>query len=400
VSASKSAPPRSRLWVYARTGATLLVWLGFLMLAYFINVNGRYGGGDFIVYVEAGAAVRAGGQVYDLPGDGQSYLYPPLLAIAFAPFATLPFAMLSVGWLALQAALLFGVTALVSQTMSPARRVWLWLSVPLFAGVFEALIVGQITIVLMTLFAGAWWAYRSQRYTLVGVLLAAATWIKIYPVLMIVWFIWRRDWRVVAAAFVAGVMLLAFQIAAGGLDLFADSLAVIFSLNASGQDWMTANSSSVTAFTGRLFGEYPRVVPLLVDPALQALSRAALTIGLLGGAVWFTRPTRAVTKSDAPFDLGFSLMILTALLISPTLWVSGMPPLLLYIWLVWRHLPQKTGLTIMHWLLLGVFITIALFFLFILGYSGDPALNGLQLSYGFYALVVLWIMHVVLLQKL
>jgi hypothetical protein len=151
---------------------------------------------DLHAYVDAAARLNAGQALYDQPAgtnDAAFYRYPPLLAILFRPFAGLPFEVIAVGWFAV----LVAAIALTIVRLG-ARRPATWVVMGMLAlPTGWALVVGQAQI-LVTLFLaiGAPWA------------VAVATNLKLFPALVAVWWIGRRDWRSLGrfAAWMAGLI--------------------------------------------------------------------------------------------------------------------------------------------------------------------------------------------------
>ena len=102
-------------------------------------------------------------------------------------------------WLILQLCLLIPIVfALESLTGQPLRRIAL-LSVACFP-LHRNLLYGQFYILLLAMLIGACYAYRRRLSALAGALVAVAAMTKIFPVVFLLIFVRRRDWRALAAA--------------------------------------------------------------------------------------------------------------------------------------------------------------------------------------------------------
>jgi alpha-1,2-mannosyltransferase len=167
----------------------------------------------------------------DLP-----FTYPPLAAVAFAPFALLTLPAASIVITALTLVLLVVSTVIVltrlqvwadgpntsGVTTEPAwlRRTWLALAIVAPAAVYLEPIrsnfeFGQINVVLMTLVLADCVTRRTPWPR--GLLLGLAIALKLTPAVFLVFFVLRRDIRAVLTTMASFVLatLLAFALAAG-----------------------------------------------------------------------------------------------------------------------------------------------------------------------------------------
>jgi glycosyl transferase family 87 len=160
---------------------------------------------DVHAYYDAGARLNAGLPLYDQPAttdEADFYRYPPLLAILWRPLATLPFGAAAAIWMAV----LFVCFALTILRLGPRRRST-WIALGMLAlPTGWSLAVGQAQVVVTLLTAlGAPWA------------IALGANIKVFPALIAIWWIGRRELRPLAlfvgwmAALVALQLVLAPQ---------------------------------------------------------------------------------------------------------------------------------------------------------------------------------------------
>ena len=374
---------RALLWI-----GIAALWIAFVALAWFMSQQSSAGLADFRVYYDAAHLLGSGKPLYE-GIEGMGYLYPPLMAQLLMPVAlNASFQTTYAIWFVVNVALLIATVALLSR--QTRRPLWLWLVAPLFMPALQAIAIGQVTILLLALFAGAWLAVEREQRDLAGVLLALATWIKVFPAFVIVYFIWRRDWRVVRGALIGGVAFGILQIVISGLTPMIDMLDVLFSLSSSGQDRLVAVNASLLGFTSQLFQAHYNVTSLIVSPLLYTISRVALTLLLVGALLYLSRPRRA-----PDFDLEYALAVITALLLSPTLFPTSMPPVLLTYFLLVRRRPTRR----MIWFCTLAIVSLSIFWLYVLGYDNDWRVNGLLLSFGFYILLITWGVNVYQLQR-
>jgi hypothetical protein len=153
---------------------------------------------DVRAYYEAGARLNAGLPLYVADADPNAsdfYRYPPLLAIAFRPLALLPFPAAAAIW---EVVVIATLVATVARIGPRRRSTWLvfgLLGVP----IAWATAIGQAQVPVTFLTAvGSPWA------------IALGANLKLFPALVALWWIGRRDWRALGlcGAWTAGLVLL------------------------------------------------------------------------------------------------------------------------------------------------------------------------------------------------
>jgi Glycosyltransferase family 87 len=138
---------------------------------------------DVHAYYDAGTRLNAGAPLYPLGADRDApefYRYPPLLAIAFRPLALLPYPTAASVWE------LFILVALATTLWRlGVRRPATWFAVAVLARpIAWTVAIGQAQAVVTLLLA-----FGSP----LSVALAAN--LKLFPALVGLWWIGRRDWR-------------------------------------------------------------------------------------------------------------------------------------------------------------------------------------------------------------
>ena len=208
---------------------------------------------DVQAYYWAGARLNAGLSLYP-PDQSVStplgYPYPPLLAILFRPLALMPFEAAAAVWEVVVIA-----SFVTTAWWMGLRRRETWLALGILAlPIAWCVVIGQAQ-VLLTLFTaiGAPWS------------IALAANIKLFPALIALWWIGRRDWRSLGV-FVATLV---------GLGLLQLVLAPQATL-----DYMTA-------ITLKQVGAVRNISPYAVSPLLWG---ALVAAGV--GAVLQLAPSR------------------------------------------------------------------------------------------------------------
>jgi hypothetical protein len=162
---------------------------------------------DYPLWFWAGQQVLQGRDLY--PGDPHAYfefIYPPLPAVLLAIpswFGKIP---LYVG-LSVLNALAWWMTAQLSHAMAGSGRTpgpWLF-ALPGFATVtfvFDMFDLGQPNLVLLVMMLYGFWLLQRERPLMAGSLFALATAIKVFPVAVLPYLVWRRRWKAVASLLV------------------------------------------------------------------------------------------------------------------------------------------------------------------------------------------------------
>ncbi len=172
---------------------------------------------DYALWYWAGQQVLHGGNLYPADVTQQfPFLYPPLPAILLAIpswFGKIPLYLM----LSILNAVAWWYTAQLSHAMTGSgQRPNPWLeALPGFVTVtfvFDMFDLGQPNLVLLAMMLYGFWCLQQQRDWqgpwLAGFMFALATAIKVYPVAVLPYLIWRRQWAAVASMVVfIGILL-------------------------------------------------------------------------------------------------------------------------------------------------------------------------------------------------
>jgi len=391
----KSSIPKERI------GILIVLWIVFIGIVTFLAMQTGTGRWDFITYHYNAERLVAGEALYSGFTARYDYIYPPLLAQVIAPLTPLlDLDGISMAWHILSLILLVMSIWMINQEVDNPRRRWMfWLVPVLFIPNYQSMWVGQISMVLLGLFTSAWYAYKHNRPYVTGVVLALATWLKVYPIFLIGYFIWKRDWKVTLSAFIAGMLLLGFQIFITDSEtILTYFFEILPGLANEGQIVGLFKNSSILGFTFKVFIETPDVIPLVDSAMLANISRWGLTAIVVGTSLFLISRPQTPQKNEfdnSRFDLEYGLVVLVSLLFASTLWVSGMPPLILcYLLILKQHLP----LAVRRWVWVS-FGIVAFYFVFLLAFQVGNKLPWTILSMGFYGVFGLWLINIKILNN-
>jgi hypothetical protein len=174
---------------------------------------------DFTVYRAAGRAVLTGEDIYEAHNSrGWAYVYPPAFSLLMVPFARMSVFWGALTWYAISLALTavalgMGVRLAGGADLSERGRWLLWAVpiLPVLGWFVSAVTRGQASVMTAWLVIAAFYWHFRRRDLLGGLSLAGAILIKVFPAVLLAYFVWRRRWRFTAAtliALVAGVLLM------------------------------------------------------------------------------------------------------------------------------------------------------------------------------------------------
>ena len=159
---------------------------------------------DYPLWFWAGQQILHGGDLYPHdPHVSFAFLYPPPAAILLAipaSFGKIPLYL----WLSLLNAAAWWMTAQLSNAMTGDGKVassWLAAlpSIVMISFTFDMFDLGQPNLVLLALMLWGFWLLQHERPWSSGILFALATAIKVFPVAVLPYLVWRRQWKPVAS---------------------------------------------------------------------------------------------------------------------------------------------------------------------------------------------------------
>ena len=294
------------------------------------------------------------------------WVYFPAYLWLFRPLASLDFPAAARIWLIFNALLCLGSVLLLwrarhgsqPKTAQGSSLAWyLFLGLTL-QPVFSNLMHGQVTGLIFFFFCLGYWLLRGQRPFWAGLAFGFITLFKFYPALILIYFLFHRQWRLLAGAVTAGAVLVAISLATLGLEANIAYAQII--LGELGKGGMAAfNNESLTGFLLHTFtsGDVNAWQDMAMPPWLMALRLGVLLLILIL-FVWAMRKPPRRDSFDADLDL--SLVILFMLIASPITWYHY------YMWLIFplvvifdclAQMPQPPRKYIL-WLALGYALTV------------------------------------------
>jgi hypothetical protein len=278
----------------------------------------------------------------DIPAVGMIPI-TPFSTLVMWPLTRLPALAAKHVWTIANLALLIPLCWFIrSLTGLSYRRIALALafSIPLQRN----LLFGQFYIFLLVLIVAACWCYVKEHYVLSGALIAVAAACKIFPVLLVVLFLQRRNWRALASFVVAGIGAAALSIAVFGWNMHRTYLQQVLprALHGDAMPPYIPSAASISGLLHYLLLAEPQwnPHPWHNSPLLYALLQPTLQMLLLAPAIllierddrtpqrivleWIGLLTASLAISTIPASYNFVLMVFPVCALAALLIQRGM----------------------------------------------------------------------------
>jgi hypothetical protein len=328
-------------------------------------------GYDVSFYWLAAHHLLAGGPIYDaaqlagtyVPQGGGFYLYPPLLAVLFMPFAAAfpeGYGIVAWIWSALGAAILLAVVGWVAvseRAVTGRPELLLILGAALaFPPVVGELVLGNVHMELLGLFALAWYGIRRgdrRGEMIAGLAIALAGLIKLFPFLLLVWFLGTGRRRAVAWTVGGALVMAAATLPVTGLQPWLDYPTVLANHGAPADP---TDALAAAVWLGALIGAFPARL-IVVAVAVGATAWAARRLTEPAG--FAVAVAAATLMAPSVFHHYLSILVLPLLLALVasrrrgwiavaylTMWGGQQPALGALGWLLDRVLPAAGALLV------------------------------------------------------
>jgi hypothetical protein len=297
-----------------------------------------------------------------------SYIQPPTSALHILPLTELGWRHASQTYLFLNHLFLFcavGITLATIKPTLPARWVVAGVAVivALYSQLYMSFSLGQVDATIFLLLSIAFWGYTNDKPALTGGAIACAVAIKIIPGVLLLYLLWRREYRTVLWACAIGAALLVASAAYVGIDVYRAFFEDTFPALMKGSTQYS--NISFGAMVARLnapesFGGLPAVFSLDEPPTgtkarLMSGALTLITLAVAAVILGIKRRSPEEKRREVPvFEFYFVMTV--ALLISSVTWefyVIWLMPVFLAAFLApGRFLPTGP----VRWLLLGGFL--------------------------------------------
>ncbi len=142
------------------------------------------------------------------------FYYPPFWGIVIAPFTWISYQTARLIWFGFNILCLLVFVSLLwkwDQTENPQHnfqhRFVIIILLLNFTPLYESLRHGQANILILLLLTAVLWFYKEKKYTYAGILLGLAAMIKILPLILLAYWLWKKQWKLAGTALVTVFVL-------------------------------------------------------------------------------------------------------------------------------------------------------------------------------------------------
>ena len=325
----------------------LVFWILSAIAAVYRQLGGVSGGAaDFYEFYMVSQSFLYGGDHSNVI----TQTYPPFFQLLLWPFSWLPLWLASFLWFMFCSWMAYLSVKIMYRIVNPEQkplpRIYFGVPVLMVVTLFlNDLVMGNVNlIILFTIVSGLYWFLQQRPYRS-GVFLAMGASTKILPFLFILYFLYKRQYRVVVAAFLGIILfsLLLPPVFLGdkGVDIVTDWGERISNIvgqsndDVSGRwyerdDMLTASNQSLYAFLSRYMRDIPgvygdedtriNVVSLGVDAVNMIFYFLVMLLAMY--LAYLLRHKLEPVSHANRYILEYSIMVVTLLVVSPLAWTN------------------------------------------------------------------------------
>jgi hypothetical protein len=280
-------------------------------------------GPDFWILFKGARDWARGGSLYDLQAIhadhfGHVFKVPPFYGMLFVPFVFQDGTQILLYHRILNTVLL-AITVLVWFRMWNIRVLTAMgagvLMLINFRAFTDTMAFGQIDLALLLILTLALWALRGGHDGVAGALVALGTLFKIYPVLLLGFFVAKRQWRALAGFVVGMIVFNGISMAVMGWEIHRAYLLDVLPNIGGTTSWV--ENQTIGGFLARLV-DTPTEAGVLANRSIALLANAISLVVIAAACVLALRPAQRDTTT---FALQYGLFLLVMVLAIPAAWM-------------------------------------------------------------------------------
>jgi hypothetical protein len=239
---------------------------------------------------------------------------PPFTALFFVPFALLPLGVSKLVFNIISSVLfIISIYRLCKHLEISITFIYLLIPLTFFVPLRNEILFGQTYFLILFLITEGYLAYFNNKKALATILWAVSILIKVFPLIIIIFLVLKKDWRASCYLVVTCSLLLLVSVSLQGLDVWVDFLTTILPRSGRGEitsAYMT-NYQSAHMFLKYAFlqnddlNPSPLIKSSLLFHGLEILFKG-IVLGICSSII--------IQRKDL---LAFGLLIFGAMLISP-----------------------------------------------------------------------------------
>lgn len=349
------ATHQRRAWVVAIAGVITMVAI-VSQASRFDTSLGR-SGPDFWILFKGAREWFRGGSLYDLQAVrenhfGHVFKVPPFYGMLFVPFVQQD------GLMILFWHRIINMTILMLTMLILLRELKIALFSAMGAGILlvfntraiaDTVAYGQIDILLLLLLTLALFLARRGCDGWAGAAIALATLFKLYPALLLAFFLVKRQWRAFIGFGIAMLVCNGIALAVMGWEMHRIYLFEVIPAIGGGTAWV--ENQTLNGFVSRIFASSVTAT-IYHHPTVSLITYIGFGVGV-GGAMLLS--LWRAERTSIRYALQFSLYILLLVLVVPAAWIHYQTILILPWVIILLTYSQTVGVS--RWL--GILVALA-----------------------------------------
>jgi hypothetical protein len=283
-------------------------------------------------------------------GQIQFFSHPspvtPITAILSIPLVLFDVNQAYIAWFLFEMICLAGIAVMLSvlwnERMNWLRAICLFFLLLAWYPVMVELHDGQLSILLTALVLAALLALRKDLRILAGTLIGLSIAIKLITWPLMIYLIWKKDWRTFVTACISTLGLNLVSLIVIGIDPFMEYYlkvsAQVYTIYHAVMNNLSLWSIGYRLFEGTgstYFANFFKAPPLIAIPGLAPLFSAGLVAAfLIAGMVW------AVHSSD--IETAFAILVCIIVAISPITWNHYFVMIIISLVVMFRNLTRQS----------------------------------------------------------
>ncbi len=245
------------------------------------------------------------------------YPYSPIVAVLAMPFTVFDEDAVLAFWTVVSWLLLIASSVLIVIGILKEKNFFKLLAVLLFFCMYGPvhlnLTLVQLDILILFLLSLTFFLYQKQSIY-AGIILGLAISLKLLVAPLVVYFLWKKDWKTSAVAFATFGLLTMIGFSVAGWRLLGDFIKVNYLWNVTAMLSYPFNQS-LNGIGIRLFTHNAYIEPLFVFPPLVALLRVLGSLTVI--VLWLKSVTHQDNRATVAGFLEYGLTLSTMLFLSP-----------------------------------------------------------------------------------